>query len=359
MPVAVYGATGRTGRLVVSELASAEVDCVIGGRDSRRLGELAGRQRTVVDARPARLEDPGSLKALLDGCEVVVNCAGSLAGERLVGAAIETGAHYVDPAGEQPFIRKLFECYGEAATRRGVALVPALGFDCAPGDCIARLAAQGHEPLRELVIAYALSGAGTSRHAVLAPGAEPGAEVIYRDGGWAPAPSAVQRASFRFPPPLGRQPMQRYASGEVITVPRHTRTERVTSLITASTWSPHPSLTPLLPFVRPLASRVRRSPLRALLELAASRGGPEGSDRDRRTASFTIAAVAHGQGGSVGRGLVEGSDFYALTATTLATGAVRLATAPALAGVVPPAVAFDPAELLDSLADRALRWRLE
>jgi hypothetical protein len=170
----------------------------------------------------------------------------------------------------------------------------------------------------------------------------------------------VHRASFRFPPPLGRQPMQRYGSGEVITVPRHTRTRRVTSLITASTWSPHPSLTPLLPFVRPFASRLRRSPFRPLLGLAAPRGGPERSDDERRrTASFTIAAVAQGEDGSIGRGLVEGSDFYALTATLLAIGAMRLAVAPGVAGTVPPAVAFDAAELLDSLADRGLRWRLE
>jgi hypothetical protein len=359
MPAAVYGATGRTGRRVVSELAG-ELDCVIGGRNAAALAELAERQRAAVDARPARLEDPTSLKALVAGCDVMVNCAGSVAGERLVGVAIETGTHYVDPAGEQPFIRRLFERYGEAATQAGVALVPGLGFDYAPGDCIARLAAQGHEPLRELVIAYAVSGGGTSRDAVLASGAEVGTEVVYRDGGWAPAPSGVQRTSFRFPPPLGRQPMQRYGSGEVITVPRHTRTERVISLITASTWSPRPSLTPLLPFVRPLAGRVSRSPHRPLLELAAPRGGPEeGDDGDQSTARFTIAAVAHGHDGSVGRGLVEGSDFHALTASVLAAGATRLAGEPAVTGVVSPAMAFDPAELLDSQADRGLRWRLE
>jgi hypothetical protein len=42
-------------------------------------------------------------------------------------------------------------------------LVPALGFDYAPGDCIARLAASGHEPLEELVLAYAVQGIGMSR----------------------------------------------------------------------------------------------------------------------------------------------------------------------------------------------------
>jgi short subunit dehydrogenase-like uncharacterized protein len=358
MPVAVYGATGRTGGLVLSELGKHGVGCVVGGRDARRLAELEQRHPHVLGSRTADAGDPAALRAMLDGCDVVVNCVSPLArlGVAVVSAAIETGAHYVDPAGEQPFIREVFERHGRAAEKRGVALVPALGFDYAPGDCIARLAAQRHEPLRELVIAYALSGSATSRDAVLAAAPVNGGEVVYRDGGWAPVPGGVHRASFRFPPPLGRQRMQRYGSGEVITVPRHTRTRRVTSLITTSTWSPHPALTPLLPFVRPIAARVRRSPLQPVLALAAPAGDRDGSEEAGRTARFTIAAVAHGEDGSVGRGIVHGSDFDALTASVLARGAMRLSAGPRIAGAASPAVAFDPAELLDSLVDAGASW---
>ena len=132
--------------------------------------------------------------------------------------------------------------------------------------------------------------------------------------------------------------MLRYGSGEVITVPRHTSTAAVTSLITASSWSPHPSLTPLMPWIRPVAAAIRRSPLRRALDLAAPSGdSPEDRERDRRTARFVIAAVAHGEDGSMGCGLVEGEDFYGLTAAILARAAIELASSSGKAGALPPA----------------------
>jgi short subunit dehydrogenase-like uncharacterized protein len=360
MQVAVYGATGHTGRLVLSELDSRRARCVIGGRDRSRLDELAHRHECVAKARPASLDDPRGLRGFLDGCDVAINCAGQVAGDRLIDAAIDSRVGYVDAVGDQPFIRKVFERYADDARRAEIPVVPALGFDYAIGDWIARLAAAGCEPLRELVIAYALSGSGVSRDA-LSAGAEGfgGGEVVYRDGRWTSPPGGIQRIYFRFPRPLGRQQMQRYGSGEVITVPRHTTTARVTTLITASTWSPHPSLTPLMPWIRPLAAAVRQTPLAGALGLAARAGGPsEGREEDRRSARFVIAAVAHGENGSGRNALVEGGDFYGLTGATLARGALELARTPTRVGVLPPAGAVDPWELLDSLSDHGLRWRL-
>ena len=69
----------------------------------------------------------------------MINCAGPFnrSGEPVVAAAVQTGSHYVDSTGEQNFMKMVFDRYGEEAERRGVGLVPALGFDYAPGDCIA------------------------------------------------------------------------------------------------------------------------------------------------------------------------------------------------------------------------------
>jgi hypothetical protein len=86
------------------------------------------------------------------------------------------------------------------------------------------------------VLAYAVQGFGMSRGTMRsALEAAKGGDVVYEDGEWRPTPSGVFRASFDFTEPIGRQPMSRYPSGEVITVPRHTRTKRVVSLITSRT----------------------------------------------------------------------------------------------------------------------------
>ena len=114
--------------------------------------------------------------------------------------------------------------------------------------------------------------------------------------------------------------MARYPSGEVITVPRHTRTRTMSSLITARTVAPGP-VAPLLPFLRPGLALTLRTPLRRALGRAI-RLLPEGPpEEERRAAEFTIVAEARGEDGELARGVVRGKDVYGLTAVTLVHGA--------------------------------------
>jgi short subunit dehydrogenase-like uncharacterized protein len=355
--IVLYGATGYTGRLVANELARRGLDHVLSGRDEGKLARLAEERKGP--ARAAQLDDNEALRDLLDGASVVINCAGpfTLAGDALVRAAIATRTHYVDSTGEQPFIRMVFDRHDRGAQRAGVALVSGLGFDYAPGDCLARLAAQGLEPLEEMVLAYDVDGFGMSRGTLRsALEAMKGGDVIYRDERWQPTPGGVSRASFDFPEPLGRRPVSRYPSGEVITVPHHTRTRAVTSLITTTTVAPVPLLAPLLPYAMPGLALTLRTPLRGLLAKSV-RVLPEGpSEESRREAKFTVVALARALDGNTRRGVLRGSDVYGLTAVTLAHGA-ELLSAPGYqrAGALAPAAAFDPAAFLDAVG---LRWEV-
>jgi short subunit dehydrogenase-like uncharacterized protein len=74
-------------------------------------------------------------------------------GEPIVKAAVETGTQYLDTTGEQPFMRMVFDKYGERARAAGVALVSGMGFDYAPGDMSAALTADGMGSLEEIVVA--------------------------------------------------------------------------------------------------------------------------------------------------------------------------------------------------------------
>jgi short subunit dehydrogenase-like uncharacterized protein len=358
--IVLYGATGYTGRLVADELERRGLDHVLSGRDEAKLAAVAGARGAPV--RAVRLDDERGLRDLLADARVVVSCAGpfTLAGHALVRAAIDTGTHYVDSTGEQPFIKLVFDRYGPAAERAGVALVPALGFDYAPGDCIARLAARGHEPLAELVIGYAVKGFGMSRGTMRsALEILKGGDVVYEEGDWRPAPFGVFRGSFDFPAPIGRQAVVRYPSGEVITVPHHTRTRRVASVVTARMMAPHPVLAPAVAYMQPPLALTLRTPLRGVLSRAVG-ALPEGpGESERRAAEFTIVAVARGEDGSEGRGVVRGSDVYGLTAVTLVHGA-ELMSAPGYdrAGALGPAAAYDPEAFLNFLGDHGVSWEL-
>jgi short subunit dehydrogenase-like uncharacterized protein len=373
MRCAVYGATGFLGRLVVEQLTRRGVEVTIVGR---RLEALQRSASSYPSARiaVAQIDDVAALKGALDGCAAVINCApAAVCGDRLLYAALDAHAHYVDAAGEQHHIQRLFDAFGDEAGRRGIAIVPACGFDYAIGDCLAWIAARDCEPASEIVIAYCIEGADVSgnsaQNAASAPAAQ---EVVYRSGRWMPVPFELDRAAFDFPAPFGRRQMSRYGSGEVITVPRHSRTRAVRTLITTTSLCPHPALLPVFPILRPAIGLARRTPgARGLLRLAASlaarRGSPAvtapapsiapiapspSADPGRR---FVVAAEAKGQDGSTGRATAVGGDFHTTTAALLAYAAVSLGNGRA-AGVFSPATAFQPGALLDALAPLGVTW---
>jgi short subunit dehydrogenase-like uncharacterized protein len=357
-PIAVYGSTGYTGRLVVEELARRGIQGVLSGRDPRKLHALA--ERTGFEARPATLDDRDALRHAFGDCAAVVNCAGPFTrfGEPVVRAAVETGTHYVDTTGEQTHMRRVYERFDDAARAAEVVLIPAAGFDYVPGDLIARLAARDVEPLSELVLAYAVDGFAATRgtmRSALEMFRDGGLE--YRDGALRPAGRLPRRARFTFPEPIGRQAMVAYPSGEMLTVPRHTRTRNVTSLMSLAGLVPPGVPGELAALAMPAASLALHTPLKTLAGVAIDRL-PEGPpEKARRAARFTIAAVAGGEDGRTERALVRGSDVYGLTAVTAVHTAALLASGRfADAGAHSPASAFDPAEFLDHLGEHGVAY---
>src|SRR5918996_401490 len=81
----------------------------------------------------------------------------------VLGATGYTGRLVCAEARRAGFARRVYEEFAEQARARGVVLLTAFGFDYVPGDLAARLAAEGLEPLDELVVGYSVSGVGTSR----------------------------------------------------------------------------------------------------------------------------------------------------------------------------------------------------
>src|SRR5256885_11036787 len=199
--IAIYGASGYTGRLVAHEAARRGLPLMLSGRDAGRLHAVAEELPAETPVRAAALDDRDALRHALGDCAAVINCAGPFTrlGEPVVRAAVETGTHYVDTTGEQPFMHRVHERYDDAARAAEVAVVPAVGFDFLPGDLIARLAATGHEPLRDLVVAYAVKGFAATRgtlHSALQT--LRGDDLAYEDGDWRPAGAGPLRAGFTF-----------------------------------------------------------------------------------------------------------------------------------------------------------------
>lgn len=361
MSIVLYGATGYTGQLVTDELVRRGATFTLSGRNPEKLAALSAERGQGAPWRAVAADDLAGLRDLLADAAVVINCAGpfTLAGDALPAAAAQTGTHYLDSTGEQTFMQQVFERHGAEAERTGAALVPAMGFDYGPGDCLARIVCRDHEPVQDLVMAYAMEGFGMTR-GTLRSGLEmvAGATVTYRDGAWVPQDTGVLRASFTFPEPIGRQRMSRYPAGEVVTVPRHSDVRNVTALLTTRSAVPEPA-TLLMVYGEPLLAAVLKTPLRDVLGNAIGRL-PEGpAEADRRAARFTVAAVATGVDGSVTQGVVRGNDVYGLTAVSLVWGALHMA-APGYdrRGPLGPAAAFDPDAYLGDMAPHGITYEV-
>jgi short subunit dehydrogenase-like uncharacterized protein len=355
-PIAVYGATGFTGRLVAAELRRRGAQMVLAGRNAAKLEILAEEIGDGAETRAVGLDDTTGLRQLLEPCAAVIACAGPfrLHGEPVLAAAVDAATHYVDTTGEQPFMSMVFDRYGDAAERAGIALVTAMGFDYVPGDMIASLTA-GAGPVDEVALAYWVKGFGPTRGTALsALGMLAGGDVEWRDGRLQAAPQSVGRGTWEFGAPIGRQRMVRYPAGEHVTVPKHVQTPRVRTVLSASTAVPVPGAAASLvmaPFQLAL-----RTPIRRGLEALVPRL-PEGpSEENRRRSRFVIECEARGDGGRR-RGTVSGSDPYGLTARTTVEGALRLA-APGYdrRGALAPSQAFDPADFLDSLGSAGVEY---
>jgi short subunit dehydrogenase-like uncharacterized protein len=360
-PIALYGATGYTGKLTAAELRRAGAEFVISGRSREKLDALATELGGEVEVRPASVDDPASLRSLLEGCTAVIDCAGPFTqlGEPVLRAAVETGTHYLDTTGEQPYMKMALERYGPGASEAGVAVIPAMGFDYLPGDMIASLTAEGMAEVDEVLLAYDVVGFRPTRGTTLSTlEMMKGGSYEWRKLQWLPAGGLSSSGSFDFEEPVGRKRMVSYPAGEQITVPRHIPTRQVRTVISGSTLAPE-AVGPLLPLLAKPTGLALRTPLKRALGPLISRM-PEGPNpQDRARVRFTIVCEVT-RGRKVRRGVVRGNDVYGLTAASVANGAIIAARGgiPGSGGLA-PSQAFDPRSFLADLSRFEVAWEVE
>lgn len=134
-PVLIYGATGFTGRLIVDAARKLGMAPVLAGRDPVRVEQLA--RSLGLDYRIASLSQPGELADALRGMSVVLNAAGPFVAtvRPLLQACLQVKASYLDISGELDALEQVAASDQEARTR-GVMLLPGVGFDIVPSDCL-------------------------------------------------------------------------------------------------------------------------------------------------------------------------------------------------------------------------------
>jgi short subunit dehydrogenase-like uncharacterized protein len=324
-PLAVLGATGYTGRLIVERARELGVPLRLVGRRRDALEALAreGEEVRVADARHER-----ELIDAFGGAFAVASTAGPFldVGTRPVAAAIAVGAHYLDTSGEQEFACTVYDGFDESAAERDLVLLTSFGFDYVPGDFAARLAAEAlDEPIDEIVVAYSTSGTATSVGTRRTVGHIMGQRLRAWEGGRR-VPSRFGRTTRRVTFPFGERTVVEWGGTEPITVPRHTDVRAVRSYFRA------PRLASLGGLVGSVAGPIVR-------RFAGVGGDPSAEERAR--ARWTVVGEAR-SGSRRRRATLVGTDFYGLTAELLVRACEALRAGEARgAGALAPAQAFD------------------
>jgi short subunit dehydrogenase-like uncharacterized protein len=190
--ILIYGATGYTGKLVAMQARDSGLSFEIAGRNAEQMAALGSQ--LGVPLRVFALDDPAAIAAGLAGVTAVLNCAGPFASTArpLMEACIACGVHYLDITAEYK-VYALAEAWSERAAAAGVMLLPGVGWDVVPSDCLALyLAAKVDQP-RCLRIALQVANS-MSRGSATSVGEILGVGVLVRvDGAIVATPDAKAR----------------------------------------------------------------------------------------------------------------------------------------------------------------------
>ena len=157
--ILIYGAYGYTGRLLAGIARNANVTVVLAGRNENKLQELAAKMNlpfSVFD-----LENEGKLEEVLKDTSIVINAAGPFThtAKKMMEACLKTKTHYLDITGEIE-VFELAKSFSERAVESDIMLMPGVGFDVVPTDCMAAFLKKQLPEAVSLELAFAPLGKG-------------------------------------------------------------------------------------------------------------------------------------------------------------------------------------------------------
>ncbi|MBC7890060.1 MAG: saccharopine dehydrogenase NADP-binding domain-containing protein [Ferruginibacter sp.] len=157
----LYGANGYTGQLIAKLSATYSLRPVLAGRNEKIIRQLAEELQLpylIID-----LHDTKQLQSSLAGVKLVLHAAGpfQITAKPMIDACIATHTHYIDITGEIP-VFEMAKRYNDKAVESGIMLMPGVGFDVVPTDCMALFLKNILPDATQLQLAFASAGGSLS-----------------------------------------------------------------------------------------------------------------------------------------------------------------------------------------------------
>ncbi|MDX2075257.1 MAG: saccharopine dehydrogenase NADP-binding domain-containing protein [bacterium] len=336
----IYGATGYTGRLLVEEAVKRGHNPIIAGRSGLKLKAIAdqyGLDYTVFDlSNPTQIAQQLRQYAIV----AVLHVAGPFihTAQPMVRACLEVGAHYLDITGEISVYEALF-ALDEQAKQAGIAILPGVGFDIVPSDCLCKyVSAQCPNATHLEVVISALNitesdigmTAGTLKSfmEMLPTGGR-----IRRNGKLQPI--ELGSLSRQVHMPHGDFSAMAIPWGDVSTAYRTTGIPNITAYMV----TPPSQITALRLMGYPLQWMLKFDPLRGWLGGQIDRLIPGPSENTRQTGRTYVYARAEDADGFFAEAWLECVEGYRFTAITGILAVERILTGKYV-GALTPAGAF-------------------
>jgi short subunit dehydrogenase-like uncharacterized protein len=335
----IYGSYGYTGALVTETADEEGLEPTLAGRRA----EPTERQATDrgLNHRVFSLDYPAVIEQEVGDFDAVLNCAGpfSATAEPLVTACLRSGTDYLDITGEIDAFEAIAERDREAE-RADVTLLPGVGFDVVPTDCLA--AYLGTQLPSADCLNLAIDGMGT-----FSPGTLKSVVEGLSQGGAARIDGEIETV-----PPAwktrpvdlgdGPKPAVTIPWGDVSTAYYSTGIPNTETYATVPKYAAS-----VMDWTGPLTPLLGSSPVQRVLKRAidATIAGPTADERARSTTRIW-GEVTDEEGERVAARL-QTPDTYDLTARTATETARRVLSGGVDAGFQTPASAFGPEYILE------------
>jgi short subunit dehydrogenase-like uncharacterized protein len=330
----IYGAYGYTGSLIAEVAVENGLSPVLAGRTARKVE----RQATDLglDHRVFSLRHPEVVERQVEEFSAVLNCAGpfSETARPMYSACLRTGTDYLDITGEIDVLEAIAE-RDRDAEGADVTLLPAVGFDVVPTDCLAGYLNTELDSATRLTLA--IDGLGTfspgTAKSIVEGLSRSGA--VRQDGELRTVPAAWKTRRLDFG--QGPKPAVTIPWGDISTAYYATGIPNVETYATVPGYVPD-----AMRRTRPLMALLESKPVQRVMTAAidAVVSGPTAEERAQSVSR--IWGEVEDDAGNRFAARMRTPDAYDLTARTAVESARRVVEGEVGVGFQTPASAFGP-----------------
>jgi short subunit dehydrogenase-like uncharacterized protein len=329
--ILIYGATGYTGKLIARTAVDRGVRPLLAGRTFMKVKAVA--EPLGLTGQAFDLGDPAAADRALRDVSVVLLAAGPFSAtfRPMVDACIRNRVHYLDITGEIDVFEAIAARDADASSA-GVTLLPGVGFDVAPSDCLAAHLKRRLPDANDLKL-YLSHGANMSRGTAKTMIKGIAVSTRLRRHGRIVSRDRAEEGSCDFGD--GEKPTIQVSWADVATAFHSTGIPNIEAQFEVSPVMMAFTRTPRL-----VKSFLGRPLMRSLLKAQVDRL-PEGpSEAARRAGKAVLVGVARNAKGLMARSRLTTPEGYSLTAAVAFDAARRVAAGEVKPGFQTPSLAF-------------------